>query len=360
MHTRLKETFSKYETIILIGWWTGWHIQPIVNVAKELKGKEILWIGGKNSNEEEEALNAKIPFKSIYTLKLSTTKSPKVLLYPFSLLRWIMEAWIILRNWRKNSCVFSKGWPGSVAVGLAAWSLWIPIYIHESDTIPGRSNRILGKIATRVFLGFEQAKKYFDGWKCEVVGQILHSHFGPQAEIGNQIKEWKKEEVDEENRFVPHYDRAHIVWKTQKPHILVICGSQWAKSVFEAILNQFQKDTEYEWIIALGKLNSGMREYFEKMKDAQAFDWIPQEKIAELLSDTALVITRGSATTLAEIDTFKVKKIIIPLPYAANNHQYWNAKEYEKTGDIILEQKNIFRLKQEIQQIWQNLPPSST
>jgi UDP-N-acetylglucosamine--N-acetylmuramyl-(pentapeptide) pyrophosphoryl-undecaprenol N-acetylglucosamine transferase len=94
-----------------------------------------------------------------------------------------------------------------------------------------------------------------------------------------------------------------------------------------------------------------MREYFEKMKDTQAFDWIPQEKIAELLADTDLVITRGSATTLAEIDTFRVKKIIIPLPYAANNHQYWNAKEYEKNGDILLDQKNINQLQQEIGKI---------
>ena len=69
---------------------------------------------------------------------------------------------------------------------------------------------------------------------------------------------------------------------------------------------------------------------FGKMKNTQALEWIPQEKIAELLCDTSLVITRGSATTLAEIDVFKVKKIIVPLPYAANNHQYWNAKEYEK------------------------------
>lgn len=66
------------------------------------------------------------------------------------------------------------------------------------------------------------------------------------------------------------------------------------------------------------------------MNDTQAIPWIRQEDIAHLLSDTDIAITRGSATTLAEIDLFGIKKIIIPLPYSAENHQYWNAKEYEK------------------------------
>ena len=66
------------------------------------------------------------------------------------------------------------------------------------------------------------------------------------------------------------------------------------------------------------------------MKDIQAFEWISQEDIASLLGNTQIAITRGSATTLAEIDIFGVKKIIIPLPYAADNHQYWNAREYVK------------------------------
>jgi UDP-N-acetylglucosamine--N-acetylmuramyl-(pentapeptide) pyrophosphoryl-undecaprenol N-acetylglucosamine transferase len=84
-----------------------------------------------------------------------------------------------------------------------------------------------------------------------------------------------------------------------------------------------------------------MKKDFEKIPDTQALEWISQVDIAHLLSDTDLAITRGSATTLAEIDIFGVRKIIIPLPYAADNHQYWNAKEYEKASDILIEQKDI-------------------
>lgn len=73
-----------------------------------------------------------------------------------------------------------------------------------------------------------------------------------------------------------------------------------------------------------------MQDKFRKIPDCQAVEWISQEDIAHILSDTNIAISRGSATTLAEIDVFGVRKIIIPLPYSAENHQYWNAKEYEE------------------------------
>ena len=73
-----------------------------------------------------------------------------------------------------------------------------------------------------------------------------------------------------------------------------------------------------------------MHRNFSKFLNIQTYDYLTQADIASLLVHTDVAITRGSATTLAEIDTFSVKKIIVPLPYSAGDHQYWNAKEYEK------------------------------
>lgn len=87
MHQKLTETFAKYERIILVGGGTGGHIQPILSVVKELKDQELLWIGGKDSQEEKQAIENSIPFVSLPILKLSTTKSPKIFLYPFVLIR---------------------------------------------------------------------------------------------------------------------------------------------------------------------------------------------------------------------------------------------------------------------------------
>ncbi len=331
MNWEIVNTLKKYNKIILVWWGTGGHIHPILSLVKILERENIFkkwnfeWIGWEKSNEEAYAKRSWIIFHTIPTIKISTTRSPKVLLYPIVLLSGIIQSRKILKReiMRENICVFSKGWPGSVAVGIAAWTLNIPLYIHESDTIPGRSNILLWKIANKVFLGFEITKKYFHNKNISIVWQIIHPIF------------------DKNNLKNAHFG---LTWKTELPHILVICGSQGAKSIFEAIWKQFQAVEDYEWIIALGKLNSDMQLSLSHISNMQAVEWIEQENIASLLKKTDISITRGSATTLAEIDTFWVRKIIVPLPHAASNHQYYNALEYEKKNDIVLEQKNISEL----------------
>lgn len=325
MHTSFDKIFTSGKKIAFVGWGTGGHIEPILALYKTFPHlrNDSLWIGGKNSNEEIQAKKWWIRFFTIYTLKLSTTKSPKIFLYPFILLWWVIQACRILRE-HQMQVVFSKWWPGSVAVGMAAWILWLPLYIHESDTIPGRSNRILGKLAHTIFLGFDSAKKYFSEEKCEIIWQILDPIFRKDS-----------------NKIYPS------LWQTRKKHIFVICGSQWSRSIFEEIIKKC-RDIDVEWIVSLGNLNTGMREYFWKFKNIQLFDWIEKENIVAILSDTDICITRWSATTLAEIDIFHPKKVIIPLPDAAQNHQYFNAIEYEKKWDILLEQKNLTQLKEVI------------
>lgn len=317
---------KKYDTVVLVGGGTGGHISPIISLFQKFSqqnpDKKFFWLGGKWGEEEKEAKKSGISFFGISVLKLSTTRSPKVFLYPFALIRTIFEAKKILKNLQKENrkiAIFSKGGPWALAIGIAGKILSIPLYIHESDTIPGRSNLQMWKISEKIFLGFESSKKFFEEKKCVVVGQILD------------------EALQKEN------PEQRIFWKTEKPHILVFCGSQGARSVFEEIIQNCQ-NLDAEWIIILGKLNTGMRKNFEKFENIQIFDWLEKSEQKAIFEGMNLAITRGSATTLAELELFGVKKIIIPLPSAAKNHQFFNAKEYEKKWDILLEQKNIENL----------------
>ncbi len=335
-NNRLHTTLKKYSTIVFVWWWTWWHIQPIVSIIRMYKwSKKLFWIGGKNSNEKNTAKSIDIDFFEVSTLKLSTTKSLKILLYPFVLLWGIFQAIWILKNIKKNDtniCVFSKWWPWALAIGIAAWIAKIPLYIHESDTIPGRSNQVLSRFAEAVFLGFESAKQYFSCKNIYSVWQILDPvFFEKQKETQNP-------------------------WKTDKPHLFVLCGSQWARSIFQEITEHLPSlAKKYEICIILGKLNTTMRKEFENKKIGanllHIFDWMEQDTLTHWLSHTDLAITRGSATSLAELDVFGIKKIIIPLPSAAKNHQYSNAKEYEEKWDILLEQKDIHTLLDTLSQI---------
>ncbi len=424
MHTTLHATLSQYKKIVLVGWWTGGHIQPIVSIVRmfeslnvwTLEKPKFLWIGWTSSTEEKAAEENNIPFRSISTLKLTTTRSWRVLLYPFYLMMGCWQARNILQYlldwWNRwtgtfstkstenpmsendkshKVCLFSKWWPGSVAIGFAAWSLGIPVYIHESDTVPGRSNRILWKIAARVFLWFETAKKYFDPKKCEVVGQILDpvfwTSFVKEVSVGRRISSGKQNKISP----TPLYKEGPN-WKTTKPHILVICGSQGSRAIFQEIIRNYRGNEEYEWIISLGKLNTNMKSGFEKIPNCQALEWISQLDMAHLIQDTDIAITRWSATTLAELTIERwwisqkqevqgrkifskgayesvsdwennfsndeirsfsgipIKLIIIPLPYSSGNHQYYNALEYEKMGHTVLEQKNLNQITKIIQE----------
>ncbi|MBB1554116.1 UDP-N-acetylglucosamine--N-acetylmuramyl-(pentapeptide) pyrophosphoryl-undecaprenol N-acetylglucosamine transferase [Candidatus Gracilibacteria bacterium] len=328
---KILNELEKFEKIILVGGGTGGHISPIIALhsmlSHQFSHQQFLWIGGKKSEEQKEAEKSQIPFVGIPILKLTTTRSSKTLLYPFFLLKSIFSAYKILKSEQKNTpkiAIFSKGGPGALAIGLAGKILGIPVYIHESDTIPGRSNLQMAKISEKIFLGFELAKKFFPQNSCEVVGQIL------------------------DPKLFEKNPNQTIFWKTTKKHILVICGSQGAKSVFEAISRSCQ-NLDAEWIVVLGKLNADMRPHFEQFQNIQILDWLEKSEQNHIFLETDIAITRGSATTLAELDFFDIQKIIIPLPSAAKNHQFFNAKEYKAHGDTLLEQKNLSQLRETIE-----------
>lgn len=92
-----------------------------------------------------------------------------------------------------------------------------------------------------------------------------------------------------------------------------------------------------------------MRPHFEQFQNIQILDWLEKSEQNHIFSETDIAITRGSATTLAELDFFDIQKIIIPLPSAAKNHQFFNAKEYEARGDILLEQNSLSQLRETIE-----------
>ncbi len=333
--------------ICLVWGGTGGHVVPILSLVANLspspsKGegwgevKQFFWIGGKESMEQEKAHDAGIRFIPITTYKLTSTKSLGVFLYPFKLMQGIWEARKILKI-EQPKLVFSKGGPGSVAVGIAAWSMKIPLYIHESDTVPGFSNKILSYFATRVFLGFKEASRWFRADKTTVVGQILHPQFSLKNPTGN------------------------IEWKTDKKHVFVSCGSQGSRKVFQTLIEQRKQGlsplslgeaprravgvrvlwSDTEWIISLGTLNTNMRAEFEKWEHTQIFDWIAQEDIPHILDETDIAITRASATTLAELATRPIHLIIIPLAISAGNHQLTNARVYEKMGHTVILESDL-------------------
>lgn len=322
----LAKLFGETKKIILLWSATWWHVMPIIAFTKHLPDKEYIYITAPDSLEEKMARSNHISAIIAPIERLRDTSFGAKIRYIYSffpLFFWGIHKFSLLKK-QWYYLIMSKGWPGSVPLSLAGKILWMQLAIHESDTVPGKANRFLGKIADIILLWYDDASKYFPGMNALVIGQILDPVWYKHDEISS-----------------------NITWKTNLRHILVICGSQGSRAIFEELSHTIGSiDAEFK--IILGTLNQDMKALFDQYSHVEAIDWIESQDLLCILQDTDLVVTRWSATTLAELSTSSAHFIIIPLPDAMNNHQYYNAFYYERLGHTVLLQSDISLLSQKI------------
>ncbi len=314
---------------IAFAWWgSGWHIFPIkslieysVNQNSEL---QMFWFGEKNSMEEKICKELK---NTGINVKFITIMSGKLRRYwtlqsiwlnfvdIFKLKIWFFQSLYYLKKY-KIDILFSKWGYVSLPPSIAARILRKQVFMHESDTVPGLANKIVGKFANKIFLGLRTIKEYFPKEKTQLVWQILSDIF---------------------------YRKREVSVCSDKTNLLLIGWSQGSAIILEALLEIARDNPKIlEWYnitIIWGTLNKQYGEMFEGYKNINFLEFVSQEKMAEILTCTDMSITRWSGTSLAEQDLFWIWKIIIPLPFTGGNHQYRNAMDYVKRGDIMLEQK---------------------
>lgn len=225
--------------------------------------------------------------------------------------------------------VFSKGGYGSFPVVLAAKSLEIPIFLHESDSIPGKSSQITAKWAIEVFVSFID-QKIFPKEKIVCVGNPI------RREITEGLKENAKKTFGIQG---------------DKPVILFLGGSQGAQKINGTILEILPELLEdFEVVHQTGEKNLknvqieagaliGDKD-IEKRYHVLAF--LKEKQYAEAFAVSDLVVSRAGSGSIFEIAGCGKPAIIIPLPDSAQDHQIKNAYEFEKSeGGEVIEQKNM-------------------
>jgi len=312
--------------IILVGGGTGWHVFPLFNLIEYIKknhpGTSFYWIGEARSIESRLTWENNIPFSPIICGKLRRYFSFQTLLLPFQLLTGITQSILILQK-EKPIAIFSKGGYVSLPVAIAGWFMKIPIYLHESDSIPGLANKIVGRFASWIFCAFSEADSFFDVKKIRGHGTLL----------SQEILELRKSS----DGFIPSHE-----WRTQ---VLVSCWSQGSASIFDEVLQiletQNLKLETLEWYIILWVKNLDYRAKFEKFSNVHIFDFFyNQTEYLKIVQQCDLAIAR-SGSSIFEFEALGLHMILIPHPFTGNNHQYWNAVAFQKKGHELLEQKNI-------------------
>lgn len=308
-------------TLLMAG-GTGGHIFPALAMAKLLQaqGESVVWLGSSNSMEAQNVPAAGIPF---YELSISGLrgKGKRTLLFaPFKLLASVWQAIKILRQ-VKPCRVIGFGGFASGPGGLAAWLLRIPLYIHEQNALPGMTNKSLSYLAKRVFTAFPQA--FADHPKVECVG--------------NPVRETLLNLPPPTQRYAE---------RTGPLRILIIGGSLGAQvlnTTLPATLNLLPNDQ-----LPLMRHQTGKKQ-FETTQALYAplYEKIPElhekitvtdfiEDMAAALSWADLVVCRAGALTLAELAVVGVASILVPFPFAVDDHQTHNARFLADAGAALL------------------------
>jgi UDP-N-acetylglucosamine--N-acetylmuramyl-(pentapeptide) pyrophosphoryl-undecaprenol N-acetylglucosamine transferase len=253
----------------------------------------------------------------------------------------------ILRDFKPDIVIGTGGYI-CMPVILAAKSLKIKTALHESNAFPGASVKVLSSKVDEVFVGFEDAKSRLPrAKKIEVTG------------TPTKIKRLNL--TEEQKKAI----KKSIGLKDNLPVVLVFGGSQGAKSINESMLNLLHegRNEKYQIVWAAGpKQYDSIREKLsdwhmeiQNIKNAKIMPYI--YNMEEMINVCDLVVSRSGAMTITEISKVGKPGIFIPLPYATENHQEYNARVLEKAeaAKIILDKDlNSDTLSKQIDEILKN------
>ena len=216
--------------------------------------------------------------------------------------------------------VLGMGGFTSTAPLLAGRSRKIPTFVHESNAIPGKANKLNARIVTRVLLGFEECAKFFPAGKCTVTGTPIRTSLATRLDKTQAL--------------------AAFGLTPGKPTLLVMGGSQGAHGINQSLTNALPQLASHVQVIHLtGKQDEQlMRDSYAKA-GLKAFVAAFFHRMEEAYSAADFVISRSGAASLTELSHFALPGILIPYPFAAEDHQTFNAKIFERAGAATLLQE---------------------
>ena len=308
--------------VVIAGGGTGGHLYPGIALARALIRNdmdiEISFVG------TQKGLEAKVLPKEGFDLKTILSAG---LFGKKKIARWVSWCKLPISTAQSMSFLIRKR-PGLVVgVGgyasgplvLSAWILRIPILIHEQNSIPGMTNKWLGKIADKIAVSFKDSTAMFPKEKVEVTGNMIRDEFSKPKEDFPKI----------DGPF----------------RILVLGGSQGAHSINLAmvealqLLSQQKRDLHITHQTGEADFEMVKMQYMRNKFSSDVRPFI--EDIEDQYRKASLVVCRAGATTLAEVTACGKMSILVPFPHATHNHQVKNARilEAANAGEIVLDEE---------------------
>ena len=302
---------------------TGGHIYPALAIINKIKeeepNSEFLYIGTHNRMEKDIVPKQGILFKAIEMYGFNK----KHLFKNFKTVKCLFKSFKECKKMIKEfnpDVVIGVGGYVTIPVIISAKKLGYKTFIHEQNSIPGKSNRFLAKYCDLIGVSFKSSMEYLPKNKTVLTGN-------PCSE--NALK-------------VPSATKMSLGLSSNKQLVLVTMGSLGSSSVNKVMMEAMDKfkTKKYEVLYISGKT------LYEKIKDNKFptnVKVLPfYEGLTGIMKRADLIVSRAGASTLSEIIALEMPSILIPSPYVANNHQYINAMDLIKErAAIMIEEKDL-------------------
>ncbi|MCC0639354.1 MULTISPECIES: undecaprenyldiphospho-muramoylpentapeptide beta-N-acetylglucosaminyltransferase [unclassified Clostridioides] len=317
--------------VLLSGGGTGGHVYPAIAIANKIRDEhpdaEIMFVGTEKGIESEIVPKYGFELKTVtvqgFKRKIDFDNVKRV----FKLFKGLEQSRKIVKKFKPDVVIGTGGYVSGPVLFNASMGK-IPAIIHEQNSFPGVTNKILSKTVTKVLTSFEDSHKRFP----EAAEEKL-------VFTGNPVR---KEILLSRKNIA----RKNLGISEEKKMVLCYGGSGGSRKINDAmrlvIKNMVNEDIAF--IFATGK------SYYEEfMESISNINLKPYQKVVPYLEDMAnalaasdLVIGSAGAISLAEITALGKPSIIIPKAYTAENHQEYNAKSIEKQGaGVAILEKNL-------------------
>ena len=308
--------------IIIAGGGTGGHIFPAIAIANSIRKiepmAEILFVGAKGKMEMEKVPQAGYNIEGIDIAGFNRSSLIKNIGLPFKLIKSFFQVRTIINEFKPDAVVGVGGY-SSFPVLKQAQLKGISTFIHESNSFAGKSNMMLGRNATKVFVATDGMEKFFPAGKIAITGNPVRSSIAQS--VVSRAEALRFFGLDE-----------------SKKTVLAVGGSLGARSINQALANKLDAlvDRDLQLIWQTGKTTA--TEYIAKgkgYKNVWVDEFINKMEMAYAAAD--IVISRAGAMAVTELCVAKKPVIFVPFPFAAEDHQTVNASHLvEKHAALMI------------------------
>lgn len=319
-----KENSPKPIRAIISGGGTGGHIYPAIAIANELKARnaanEVLFVGAKGKMEMEKVPKAGYPIEGLWISGIQRSLSADNLAFPFKLTSSLLKARSIIKKFKPNVAIGVGGFASGPLLYMAS-RMGIPTLIQEQNSYAGLTNKWLSKRVKTICVAYEGLEQYFPADKLVYTGNPVRKDIL---------------ELDVAAKKAEAY--AHFGLDPAQKTILIVGGSLGARSINESISQDLHKivNAGVQVLWQTGK-NS-----FEENPDNAALLESPLVKRTEFIYEMDLayaladiIVSRAGALAVSEICLVGAPAILVPFPFAAEDHQTKNVLALENKQAAI-------------------------